>query len=144
MKKFFTFLFSLFFLFCSLTPSNAKENQILYSQTEIVVQLFSKNDFSKLKSDFPESEHIFSNYYSRKDYVQYAEFNYLINVPDIEKQDITKQNTSPNDTYFYKQWGLKTIQAPEAWDFTTGSKDVYVAITMEKEVQFLTVYMEHM
>ncbi len=33
----------------------------------------------------------------------------------------------PNDTYFDSQWGLFRIQAPEAWNITTGS-DIVIAI----------------
>ncbi|MBQ9566380.1 MAG: hypothetical protein IJU98_12415 [Synergistaceae bacterium] len=34
----------------------------------------------------------------------------------------------PNDSYFDKQWGLKAIRAPEAWEITTGSDNTYVAV----------------
>jgi len=35
---------------------------------------------------------------------------------------------TPNDTFFLDQWYLQKIQAPQAWDMTTGSKDVIVAV----------------
>ena len=35
---------------------------------------------------------------------------------------------TPNDTYFAKQWYLPKINAPIAWDQTTGSSDVIVAV----------------
>lgn len=34
----------------------------------------------------------------------------------------------PNDTYFDDLWGMRNINAPAAWDITTGSSDVYVAV----------------
>jgi len=34
----------------------------------------------------------------------------------------------PNDTFYFKQWYLEQIHAPEAWDKTTGSKSVTVAV----------------
>ncbi len=34
----------------------------------------------------------------------------------------------PNDTYFPSQWGLHNVEAPAAWDITTGSSDVIIAI----------------
>ncbi len=38
-------------------------------------------------------------------------------------------STTPNDTYFSKQWHLKQINAPEAWDVeTAANKDVRIAI----------------
>ena len=36
--------------------------------------------------------------------------------------------TIPNDEYFSEQWGLARICAPEAWDFTTGSPEVIIAV----------------
>lgn len=38
------------------------------------------------------------------------------------------QTVSVNDTFFEKQWYLSTIQAPEAWKYTTGTADVVVAV----------------
>ncbi len=35
---------------------------------------------------------------------------------------------TPNDTEFFRQWGMQTIQAPEAWDLTTGDATVKIAI----------------
>lgn len=37
-------------------------------------------------------------------------------------------STTPNDTYFNNQWALDKINAPEAWDITTGSSEVIIAI----------------
>ena len=34
----------------------------------------------------------------------------------------------PNDTYYPDCWGMTDINAPEAWDITTGSSSVYVAV----------------
>lgn len=49
--------------------------------------------------------------------VEYAEPNYLVSI----------QNT-PNDPQFSQQWGLARINAPAAWDLTTGSNSAVVAI----------------
>jgi thermitase len=37
-------------------------------------------------------------------------------------------DTTPNDTYFGSQYGLTNIQAPQAWDRTTGSSSVVIAV----------------
>ncbi len=37
-------------------------------------------------------------------------------------------DTIPDDTYYYYQWGLSRIQAPAAWDVTTGTAEFTVAI----------------
>ena len=35
---------------------------------------------------------------------------------------------TPNDTYFSNQWGMTKIQAPQAWDITTGQSSIKIAI----------------
>ncbi len=55
--------------------------------------------------------------YNQADGVEYAEPNYIARVMGI-----------PDDTYFDQQWGLDDIDAPEAWDITTGSPDIIIAI----------------
>lgn len=35
---------------------------------------------------------------------------------------------TPNDEYYFRQWGLPLISAPYAWSVTTGSRDVVVAV----------------
>ena len=56
--------------------------------------------------------------YQRDPRVEFAEPNYLIHA----------MPTTPDDVYFDSQWALSRIQAPAAWDITTGSSDVIVAI----------------
>ena len=41
---------------------------------------------------------------------------------------IFRAAATPNDTYFADCWGLNFINAPSAWDTTTGSDTVYVAV----------------
>jgi len=49
--------------------------------------------------------------------VEYAEPNYIIRAVLI-----------PNDPYFSSQWGLTKIGASQAWEVTTGSNDLTIAI----------------
>lgn len=49
--------------------------------------------------------------------VLYAEPNYIYNVL-----------AAPNDPFYGNQWGLPKISAPDAWDKTTGSRDVVIAV----------------
>jgi thermitase len=49
--------------------------------------------------------------------VEYAEPNYIV-----------RAVLDPNDPYFSSQWGLTKIGAPQAWDVTTGSSDLIIAI----------------
>jgi thermitase len=49
--------------------------------------------------------------------VEYAEPNYIL-----------RAVLTPNDPYFSSQWGLTKIGASQAWDVTTGSSDLTIAI----------------
>jgi thermitase len=49
--------------------------------------------------------------------VEYAEPNYILHAV-----------LTPNDPYFSSQWGLTKIGASQAWDVTTGSSDLTIAI----------------
>jgi len=50
-------------------------------------------------------------------YVEYVEPNYIAHV-----------FITPNDLYWSSQWGMTKIEAPAAWDITTGSTGVTIAI----------------
>jgi subtilisin family serine protease len=67
-------------------------------------------------------------YYKSDPDVEYAEPNYIVRIDSV-----------PNDTYFNNLWGLHNtgqtggnadadIDAPEAWDLTTGSTEVVIAV----------------
>ncbi len=55
--------------------------------------------------------------YSSDPMVEYAE-------PDFTVRALG----TPNDPYFVEQWGMVKLQAPEAWDITTGSPNIQVAV----------------
>ena len=55
--------------------------------------------------------------------VVYAEPNYIARIFASHAFD-----TVPNDPSYNKQWAHPTIQSPAAWDITTGSSDVVIAI----------------
>jgi serine protease len=50
--------------------------------------------------------------------VESADLNYIVHAAD----------TTPNDTYYNLQWNLPIINTPLAWDITTGSSSVIVAV----------------
>jgi subtilisin family serine protease len=58
-------------------------------------------------------------------------------VSDLERMDgvlyaepdhVVRQTAVPNDPLYGREWGLAAIRAPEAWDVTTGSPLVTVAV----------------
>ncbi len=55
--------------------------------------------------------------YRREKAVEFAERDYIATVV-----------LTPNDTYFGNQWGMTRIQAPQAWDITTGQASIKIAI----------------
>jgi thermitase len=55
--------------------------------------------------------------YSANPKVQFAEPDYL-----------AKADGSPDDPSFGSQWGLIKIDAPQAWDITTGSSNITIAV----------------
>ena len=52
--------------------------------------------------------------------------------PDVELRCepnyVVRSEITPNDTQFASLWGMLSIQAPNAWDVTTGSPSVTVAV----------------
>jgi thermitase len=55
--------------------------------------------------------------YSSNPKVAYAEPDFVASAVD-----------SPDDQWFEKQWGLAKVEAPQAWDVTTGSPSINIAI----------------
>src|SRR4030042_1098171 len=49
--------------------------------------------------------------------VEFAELDYAVHA-----------SVTPNDPYLYLQWGLLKIQAPTAWDQSTGGPEVIIAV----------------
>ena len=40
----------------------------------------------------------------------------------------TAQATTPNDSLFNSQWALSKVNAPNAWDISTGNSNIYIAV----------------
>ena len=55
--------------------------------------------------------------YKGESSVEFAEPDYVVKAIGV-----------PNDTYYANQWGMTKIQAPQAWDITTGNATVIIAI----------------
>lgn len=59
--------------------------------------------------------------------VIYAEPNYLYHALEVAPKAVRAQRTV-NDPMFDQLWGVKKIQAPEAWETTAGDPNVIVAV----------------
>lgn len=60
--------------------------------------------------------------------------NYSVITPNPERhielheKSLKTAEVTPNDVSFDQIWGIKKIRAPEAWEITTGSREIYVAV----------------
>jgi len=68
----------------------------------------------------------------RSPLVEYAEPNYVIQIADtiaVEPHySLRAPDVVPNDPSYPSQWNLPGIEAPAAWDITTGSDKVIIAV----------------
>jgi len=101
-----------------------------YSKNEVIVKLkkgtihsldvkdkISDNTFLvKVPEGMSVEEYI--NQLKEKNYIEYAEPNYIVR----------KADTFPDDPLLSNQWGLTKIDAPKAWDLTKGSNTIYIAV----------------
>lgn len=61
--------------------------------------------------------------------IEYAEPNYIYHAFDMPSVPVVLDaDEIPDDPYYINQWGLPKINAPQAWDVTTGSATVIIAI----------------
>lgn len=73
-------------------------------------------EFSDPKPDtVPKMVDLFSRF---TNVVEYAEPDYIM----------TLNETTPNDASYSSQWGMPKIDAPRAWDYTTGSTGIVVGL----------------
>ena len=68
---------------------------------------------------------------NRNPLVEYAEPNYVVQIADPIAAEphygLRALDVEPDDPYFPSQWNLPKIEAPAAWDITTGSDKVVIA-----------------
>ncbi|MEW6482380.1 MAG: S8 family serine peptidase [bacterium] len=103
-----------------------------YKEGEVLVKVKDKKALSNLGISILSQEHLFDKTYKlsvsgdifeiisslkKNPDVVYAEPNYIRHIC-----------ISPNDPDFSKQWGLNKVSAPSAWDISTGTDNVIIAI----------------
>ncbi|MGI6319433.1 MAG: S8 family serine peptidase [Bacteroidales bacterium] len=114
-------------------PSYEKSTQYV-DELAFLNEMVSKYDVFKLKSPFRTKDYRVERIY-RVDFANFSQVDNLIrdlqNIPQVEwaqKSPILKLFVIPNDPKIGQQYYLEKINAYEAWDLTTGSKDVKIAI----------------
>ncbi len=86
-----------------------------YQKYQVERVLFDKIGVYLLR--FDESKHSMKSVLKelRRDRdISYAQSNHLVEA----------RTTTPNDPFFSEQWYLQTVEAEDAWDITTGGKDI--------------------
>ena len=94
------------------------------SQNVRVVETFdslsdgSNRIFMTVHSDTEDENELLRKIKARPDVIA-ASLNhiYTLNLPNV-----------PNDSEYFRLWGMEAINAPKAWTYGTGSDDVYVAV----------------
>jgi len=118
-KKFFILFIILTFIFpvLSLKIKAASAPNLNYQSGQILVKLKNTEKIFKFKFSPQDNLEELLNFYNSNPQVEYAEPNYLYSASLI-----------PSDTYFNYQGYLNKIHAPEAWNITTGSRNIIVAV----------------
>lgn len=70
--------------------------------------------------------HIRSNKKSAEELIKELKTN--PEVLSVSKNYISHTASEPNDSEYNKQWGMQKINAPEAWETSTGTEDVIAAV----------------
>jgi subtilisin family serine protease len=115
----------IFLFFCALTTilsggfgANADENKIAEHQAgEILVKLKNSDEIFKFKFASDKELQELLNFYNSNPKVEYAEPNYIY-----------KTVGEPLDVFYPQQIYLSLIKANQAWNITTGSPNVTIAI----------------
>ncbi|HJJ29238.1 MAG TPA: S8 family serine peptidase [Methanocorpusculum sp.] len=120
-----TLLASLLFAAAAAAEAEYAEGQVFVCFSDDTVPEGIITDYTEtvfglylIKTDMPVPDAV--NYYAALANVIYAEPNYIA----------TACSTTPNDPYYTdgSLWNMDNAQAPGAWDITTGSKAVIIAV----------------
>jgi subtilisin family serine protease len=84
------------------------------------------NPFPGLDSDLDRTFRVYFNQYSLIDAL-IIDLNSMLDIEYAEKAPLYKTSLTPNDINS-SQWALAKINAPQAWDISTGSNAVKIAI----------------
>lgn len=146
----FTALISLIFLAiisplvtlsANIEPNDENNGKIKFVPRQILIKFHEgvsedkkmkilKETRSRIKDEIPKigvkiielpneaDERALLNVFKSKKEIKFAEFDQIVGIESI----------IPNDPWYGNQWHLPKIQAPQAWNYTTGSQNIIVAI----------------
>jgi len=118
MKKILYYFIILLFLIVPLVNVKSEtQNLAPHKSGELLVKLKSSENIYKFKFNNQEDLIKLIDFYNSQPQVEYAEPNYTY-----------KASLEPLDTYYTQQLYLSHIKAHQAWNITTGSENVTIAI----------------
>jgi len=88
-----------------------------YRPGELLIKFKESDQIHKFKFDQREELDPIIESYEGNDQVEI-----------VDKNAVYRLTRIPNDTKYFRLWHLAQIQAPAAWDITTGSEEVTVAV----------------
>jgi len=101
----------------SINTAVAKNNLAAHAPGELLVKLKTNGQIYKFKFSYDTELADLIKFYQTQKEVEYAEPNYIY-----------KSTLIPNDIYYSQQNYLEKIQAPGAWNITTGTRKPIIAI----------------
>lgn len=128
------FVISFLLFSVNLRASEAEINQLKfvkfnYGVSKSVEAVTIKRSGYKIKKYYPEiSWYSIEPELTIKTNIDYLKTNSLVS--DLENNEVIYLTEIPNDPRYKKQKKVfESINAPEAWDITTGSRDIIVAVS---------------
>ena len=103
----------------SAVKSFAKSSNVSIKSTYNALSEQGDYIFMVVHSDNKDEKELLREIKARPDVIA-ASLNYIVHSCETTK--------TPNDPYYGFLWGMEAINAPYAWNFSTGSDDVYVAV----------------
>ena len=103
----------------SAVQSFAKSSNVSIKSTYDALSEQGDHMFMLVHSDTKDENELLREIKSRPDVIA-ASLNRTLKILEDVK--------TPNDPQYWQLWGMEAINAPYAWNFSTGSDDVYVAV----------------
>lgn len=110
------FVLSFFISNDSKAFSETEEND-QYKHGEVLIKFKNDDEIYKFKFDSELGLDQVIESYGNNEYVEVVEPNFIYQL-----------SLTPNDAKYFQEWHLEQVQAPTAWEITTGSNQVTIAI----------------
>ncbi len=110
-------LFLVCFNFVNIVNASTQKKLANHKSGELLVKLKNSSEIYKFKFNNDKELNNLINFYNSQQDVEYSEPNYIY-----------KASIEPLDAYYPQQHYLRQIKAHQAWNTTTGSQNITIAI----------------